>query len=322
MLLIFSDLHLDNYRRFSTTLRDGINSRLMEQIQVVSQIIKLAQEEQPEAIIFLGDLFNGQGATINKLLYLVGFDLIYQLQQVSPVYLLVGNHDLYGSSHILSPMSHMDQVRVVESTVPERLMGRDITLVPWGGNRPTKGDVLLGHLDISEFSTGVGYSLPGTISPSEFKYFNLVVTGHWHTFQKKGNIVCCGAVMPISFGDVADEDYGCLLLKPDLTYDRRIIASPKFIPIRIDSQEDMERFMANKSDNYYKLSITDRKIVVPKTDHTVEVEWDIQEEMKSRLEYDVDTPLEDVLIQYIEKANTSIDKNLAIKILKEVTKEC
>jgi len=322
-LLIFSDLHLDNYRRFSTTLQGGMNSRLDHQVNVVYKVIEIAKREQPEAIVFLGDLFNGQGATISKLLFTTGYNLVYQLQCVAPVYLLVGNHDIFGGQTILSSMSDMHQVIVVDETRPVDLLGMRISMMPWGGVMPASGVVVLGHLDMEGFKTGLGYELPGTMHPKEFSQFKLVISGHYHSYQEmKPNIIYCGAVMPITFGDVAEEDYGCGILDDSLHFTRHIITSPKFIPILVDTQSSLDRFVENRSDNYYRLTIRDRKIVVPKMDYRVEIDWDIQEEMKARLAYEVDSPLEDILCMYIDKANTKIDKEQAKTVLREVMKEC
>uniref|UniRef100_A0A6M3IUG5 Putative calcineurin-like phosphoesterase n=1 Tax=viral metagenome TaxID=1070528 RepID=A0A6M3IUG5_9ZZZZ len=322
-ILIFSDLHLDNYRRFSTISNGGVNSRLLSQINVVGQVKRLAKKLKPEAIVFLGDLFNGQGATINKLLYLMGNNLVYSLQEEFPVYLIVGNHDIYVNTHILTPMAGMPNVRIVESTVDESLIGRRITMVPWCGVIPRGGDVLLGHLDIDGVKTGIGYELPGTIHQKEVAQYNTVISGHYHTYQTlPPNIVYCGAVMPISFGDVADEDYGCLILDEDLKFTRSIIDSPKFIPIIINTQQNIDKFAKNRGNNYYRLTITDRKIVVPKFDHMVEVEWDVQEEMKARLDYEIDDPLEDILCKYIDQCNTQINKEEAKLVLRGIMGEC
>ena len=174
-LLIFSDLHLDNYRRFSTTGAGGLNSRLIQQTNVIQQVIKTAEEIKPEAIVFLGDLFNGQGATINKLLYLTGHKLVTQLQRVAPLYLIVGNHDMFGESHILSPMAEMSNVKIIEKTEHFNLLGKKIAMMPWGGLIPKEGDILLGHLDIEGGRTGTGYDLPGTIHPKEVANFKLII---------------------------------------------------------------------------------------------------------------------------------------------------
>jgi len=321
LLMIFSDLHLDFYRRFSTTIAGGINSRLMKQVAAINKVKKLSEELQPEAIVFLGDFFNGQGATISKQLYLIGYRLISKLQETIPFYMLVGNHDIFGSNHILYPMAALPNVRIISESQVVELGGFKVGLQPWGGVRP-EADVILGHLDIEGAKTGIGYPLPATMHPQEFSSCKLVISGHFHSYQEiKPNIIFCGAVMPNDFGD-CDEEYGGLLLFPDLHTERLIIPSPKFLTISIPTQEAMDQFVEHKEKNFYKLICTDRKIVVPKFDHTVEVEWDVQEEMKARLEYAVDEPLEDVLCKYIEQANTAIDKEEAKRIIREVMKEC
>lgn len=320
MLLLFSDLHLDNYRRFSTTIAGGINSRLMKQVAVLNKVKKLSEELHPTAMIFLGDFFNGQGATINKQLYLIGYRLISKLQENIPLYMLIGNHDIFGSNHILDPMASLPNVKIIADSQIVELEGNKIGLQPWNGVQPY-ADVILGHLDIEGAKTGIGYPLPATMHPQEFSSCKLVISGHFHSYQEMPpNIIFCGAVMPNIFGD-CEEDYGVLLLFPDLHTERVLIESPRFLTIQINSQADMDRFIENRGKNFYKLICTDRKTIIPKFDHTVEVEWDVQEEMKARLDYDVDEPLEEVLCKYIDQANIAVDKEEAKKIIREVMRE-
>lgn len=321
MILIFSDLHLDFYRRFSTTLAGGINSRLMKQAAIVNKVKKLIDDLHPTATIFLGDFFNGQGATISKQLYLIGYRLISKLQESVPLYMLIGNHDIFGSNHILDPMASLPNVKIISDSRVIEFDGNLIGLQPWKGVQPN-ADVILGHLDIEGAKTGIGYPLPATMHPTEFSRCKLVISGHFHSYQEiKPNIIFCGSVMPITFGD-CEEDYGVLLLHPDLQTERVIIPSPQFITITISEQAELDRFVENRGKNYYKLILKDRKIVVPSFDHTVEVEWDVQEEMKSRLVYEIDEPLEEVLCKYVEQANTAIDKEAAKNLIREVMLEC
>jgi len=322
MILIFSDLHLDNYRKFSTILRGGVNSRLASQVRVVTEVKKIAEATKPTAIIFLGDLFNGQGATISKQLYLFGHRLVTTLSKVAPIYLIVGNHDIYGDMHVLEPMNAIKNVWVIDHTTQVSIDGLIIHLVPWCGMIPKGGDVILGHLDIEGARTGGGYTLAGTIHPKELTQ-PLVISGHFHSRQQlTENIFYSGAVMANDFGDCSDEKFGVTLLNPDRTIEFVEITSPKFIPVEITTQDDVTRFIDNRNNkNYYKLIVHDRKLNIPKMNHLVEVEWDIKEEIKGRLDYEPNEPLEDIIIKYINKMDVKVDKDEAKRILVEVFSE-
>lgn len=322
MILLFTDLHLDNYRKFSTTLKSGVNSRLATQIKVVSDVWKIAMERKPTAIVFLGDLFNGQGATISKTLYNAGHRLVLTLSRVAPVYLLVGNHDIYGDICVTEPMNTIKNVTVVEETIDVEIDGLKLTMVPWCGMLPKGGDIVLGHLDIDGAKTGSGYVLEGTIHPNELTQ-PLVISGHFHSRQQlSDNILYCGAVMANDFGDSSDEQFGVTLLHPDRTTEFIEITSPRFVPVEITTQEDVARFIENRDvKNYYKLVVHDRKLDIPKMNHLVEIEWDIKEEIKGRLEYEPDEPLEDIIIKYIDKMDVQVDKDEAKSILLEVLNE-
>ena len=64
-----------------------------------------------------------------------------------------------------------------------------------------------------------------------------------------------------------------------------------------------------------------RSTEIPEFDHKVEINWEIKEDVKNRLEYAVDATLEDILNQFIDTCNTQTDKELSKKILKEIMYE-
>lgn len=323
-ILVFSDLHLDNYRHFSTILPNGLNSRLVEQIKVMKQVIHIIHATAPSAIIFLGDYFNGQGQTISKQLYITGFHLMEELQENSydsPVFMIVGNHDTVADQHILSPFAVLPNVSIVSEPITVQIDGMNCTLVPWTKPIPNETGLLFGHLDIEGAKDG-SYVLEGTVHPKEVNSYSLVINGHWHTSQYiNDKILCVGAVMQHDFGDVANHSYGVWLIgkkDKDITTKLIEIESPMFNRIIINSKEDLTKFKENRNKkNYYKLIVANRDVELPELDYKVEVEWDVEDKMETRLEKKGTESLEDLIINFIEQSSTAIDKAKAKEYLKK-----
>ncbi len=245
MKLLFSDLHLDGYRRFSKMLPTGISSRLIEQIKVFNKVIDIVKEREPELIVFLGDFYNGQGANISKHLYTVGFKLLERLQEHTQVILVIGNHDLYMNTHILYPFTSLPNVSIVSETV----QFQNLTIVPWCKEIPKSGDILLGHLDIDGCKDNFGYELPGTVHPQQVSQYETVFSGHWHNRTgMPNNIFYIGSVMQHSMKDIGNQ-CGVTLLHNDLRQEFIEIESPQFLSVGIQNQESMDRFKYERNQN-------------------------------------------------------------------------
>lgn len=320
MILLFTDIHFDLYRRFSTTRSDGMNTRLYEQVLVMTRLIEEVKKLQPSAVVFLGDMFYGLGATISKKLYTVCFKLFEKLQRESHVYIIVGNHDMYLGDHIIEPFSSLEEVSLVSHTASVYLEGNKATLVPWGGIVPQgPSGLLMGHLDIEGAKTGAGIHLEGTIHPKEVAHYDKVFSGHWHTPQIMGNIEYIGSVMQNNFGDMFNYRCGITIMKDNLEQEFIHIDSPTFNVVDIEGGIDLDNFVAHKNSyNYYKLIVHDRKLELPNFDYHVEVEWDVTQKMETRLEQKDDEDLGTTVENFIDQAKADVDKERAKEILREV----
>jgi predicted MPP superfamily phosphohydrolase len=320
MIVMFSDLHLDNFRQFSTIDELGFNSRLLEQMRVVQRVVKylhsLKAAGKKITIVFLGDLINGQGESIHKTVNYVMHTVARQVADIAPTYMVVGNHDVYRNIHILQALEPISNLQYVDKTTAVNIDGYDIDIVPWNCEIPEKrGDILMGHIPISgdEF---VSVFDKNAIDRNMLHGYNMVFLGHYHThheFAVPGvqKAMYVGAIMANSFSDTL-EDRGLTILD-----DGRIsfvpIPSPKFIERYVSTQEQMDSAIKeyNETDNYFRIIVTSPDVTIPEVGHRVQFEVNYKSvETVTRLAMPTTKEtMRDLVHRVIDLSNTALDRD-------------
>jgi len=128
-LLAFSDLHLSEKfglaggnRRVQTddtTHKKTRRRSLLEGARFLKHLAARAREEQPDAILFGGDLFDRANPTPNE--EVVAMRGVLELADIAPVYLLLGNHTqtLGDSEHALGIFRELGDPRIRVIDRPE-----------------------------------------------------------------------------------------------------------------------------------------------------------------------------------------------------------
>ena len=310
--LIFSDIHLKEWKPFATVLSNGMNSRLMEQIRVLQQVKKIARQHKITNIFFLGDLVDSISPTISKLVINTAFYMIQSLAEVANIYLLVGNHDIFGQINTLTPFSSIPNVNIVNVTTKISLNGKDIDLIPCYGTLPkNKSDYCFGHFGIQGATIGDSFVIEEEVKPQSLKDYSLVLCGHYHSRQQVAeNAYQIGSVMNMNFSNTP-EDKGVFLLNPENDELKFIpIDSPKFYTIKFDTQLqlDVEKF---DTKNYYKLILKNDNLRAPEMPNII-VEYDYEPNVEEKELIDTSniTNLAPIICEYIDNSNTSLDKEI------------
>lgn len=89
---IFSDLHLHNFKQFSKPVGKGLNSRAVETLKILDQVVGVAESLELEAVLFCGDMFESRGY-ISVALLKEAKDRIRSIARICPVIMIAGNHD-------------------------------------------------------------------------------------------------------------------------------------------------------------------------------------------------------------------------------------
>jgi len=178
-------------------------------------------EHRGNTAVWMGDMLDTKEIVRSKCL-----NLWIELFSKSKLqhYILVGNHDLHSvesKEHSLYPLGLLKNVHVIDR--PQTIHGTNVYAVPYIHDpkefikalKLQEGhQVLLMHQGITGFDYGNGYIAENEVPLEALSAFELVVSGHFHKFQKEGNLVYIGTPFSHSFGESDQEKFlGVLDLK-------------------------------------------------------------------------------------------------------------
>lgn len=190
--------------------------------EVVDKILLLAKKEEYDFIVILGDILH-----TNDTVKLGSFDLAYylinELRVHTPVYVIIGNHDLASpdnyltTEHFFNPLKEYENVVVVDKVVIEYFQGQEFIFCPY-----TPPDKFIETLDNADDQTaggwkdcvcvfshqdirGGGYDREGVTSTSGVVWkedYPFYIGGHHHRCHKpKDNIYLPGSCIATSHSD-------------------------------------------------------------------------------------------------------------------------
>lgn len=182
--------------------------------------LKVANEKKPDFIVLLGDILDRhESIHVTPLTQAVQF--IRDLSEISPTYVLIGNHDRPNNSDFLSelhPFSAIkhwkSEVTIVDTTLITEIKGLKFVFVPYV---PT-GRFMEALQKITEWSQATaifahqeffGVQM-GPIKSQEGDKWELtnplVITGHIHDYHElQTNIIYTGTPIQHAFGDREDK---------------------------------------------------------------------------------------------------------------------
>ena len=328
MLMLVGDLHLDTAKPFSTILPNGINSRLFDQLEVVKKVGAKIQELKPSAVIFLGDLFEGYGASLPKIIYNAGFLTANLWSQNTELYIIVGNHDLYRGMHVFSSFESLPNVRIISQSTRVHIDNYDVDLIPWGSSLLSdKGDICAGHVPIigAWVDADKTHQADVGIFPTDLLGYKYVFLGHFHepqTIPVPGAIIAeyIGSIMQTDLRRAGNTFKGVVTLE-DSRYERSPISSPSIYREILATEDQLEVLLARCKDSqdYYKVTITSPSLHVPKEalNHKIIYEYSLQPttgngykaDSEDTIEHDPTSKLQEEVKRFIEEANTVLPKD-------------
>lgn len=182
--------------------------------------------------------------------------------------ILVGNHDFHNlecKDHSLRVLDILENVKIVDDYYQLNNMVflpyvHDQKLLKKHINKGKSKDILFGHLEVKSFDFGNGHICDSGLSKSfiENKY-KLIISGHFHKYQKSKNFIYLGTPFSHTFGESNQTKYLMELNSKTLEYRLLKTNFPKHITIEINcDQYNQEELLDYKndslnSDNYYRL---------------------------------------------------------------------
>lgn len=169
----------------------------------IEQLVNLVEEHQLPTV-WLGDQLDTKEIIHGKCL-----NLWYEYYSNSDLEhtILVGNHDRfnkYDSEHSLEVLKQLPNVTVVDC--PINIDGVDF--IPYTNNSSiinhienTTAKLGFGHVDIQGFDYGNGVLSKEGLTFETFSKYDLFISGHYHKYQNKQNIIYLGTPFSHSFGE-------------------------------------------------------------------------------------------------------------------------
>jgi DNA repair exonuclease SbcCD nuclease subunit len=242
-ILFFSDLHLANHGQFSIRLPSGLNSRLVDGLNVVDQAAKICQEKKIDACVFLGDLYHHR-ARIETDVLVLGYLAMQRLaRSIKRLLVVVGNHDQnarLGDLHSLEAMKQF--ATVVDAPWENPIDGLTVAAVPYVADldRFREAIAVVGEADLLLLHQPIAEALPSptnsqgkvTISLSDipFDRVRYAISGDIHKRQwlANGRFLYVGSPMQHNFGERYDTKSFTLLDTETWTFEEIATDAPRF----------------------------------------------------------------------------------------------
>lgn len=259
--------------------------------------------------------------------------------------IIPGNHDVYWNNtnslcSLINQLSQYPFINIYMKPVVNDYDGLAIALLPWitadtaiESNTfidTAAAPILLGHLELAGFPiTHGGNVISHGSDPNQFKRFEMVLSGHYHTSSKKDNIHYLGTQFEITWADVNDPKYFHVL--DTSTRELTKVRNPYKLYYKIVYDDSQEKILIpaevrDSKNAYIKVVVAHKKdpytfdkfldIIQQLNPFDVKVIESFDEFGASSIN-DQDISLQDtkVLVEsYIDAIDTTLDKN-KLKIL-------
>lgn len=185
------------------------------------QFFPTLREKNIEVVINGGDTFETRKYTNHYTLHRAKemfFDPLKNMGVHMDV--LIGNHDIYyrNRNDVNAPelmLREYDNIRCYDTPTTVNIYGKDVHLIPWINNRNysdimtfiknSPPSLMCGHFDIAGFAMHKGGKVSDHgLDRNIFKKFPLVLSGHYHTQSKSGNIHYTGNPFEFTWSDYND----------------------------------------------------------------------------------------------------------------------
>lgn len=240
----------------------------LDKIQTLFEIV----EDLGNPCVWLGDMLDTKELVRGKCL-----NTLYEGFRESKLqhYVLVGNHDWFNlkcEDHSLRTLQSLDNVDVVQSPViteyglmvpyihDHQEFKKVMVKRPWDEKRAFI------HQGFSGFDYGNGFIAKEESDISWLKDYDLVVSGHFHKYQKQGNLTYLGTPFSHSFGESNQTKYiGVLDLE---TNEIKLLKSP--FPKHLTVEINCEKVKKVKPDeeNYLRYVLNGSQEAIDQFDRT------------------------------------------------------
>ena len=190
--------------------------------------------------------------------------------------IIPGNHDVfYKNTNELCSLKelmghYMDVVKIHMNNVVITYDELKVALIPWINMtnyadtmdfiKTCSADIVAGHFEFGGFEMYKGIVNPHGMDTNEFKRFEMVLSGHFHTKSSRDNIHYLGSQMEFNWGDVNDSKYFHIL--DTSTRELTPVLNPNTLHTKIiynDEKQDYSEMDISVLDNQFVKIVVEKK---------------------------------------------------------------
>lgn len=221
--IIWNDIHIGAHRNSTIHNEDCL--------EFIRWSINIAKENDVTEFIFQGDFHENRSSIDSSTLNYSQTALELINEGFTHTYFIVGNHDNYKrNSDEVNSLPHTRPLLNIE-LIDKPIQHGDILFVPWLFTKAeykevlsnTDARIVCGHFEFNDFVVaGSNYKMDHGVDARYFTKPELILSGHYHARQRKGNVQYVGNTFPTSFSDVNDTHRGCCILDTDKSGDEML----------------------------------------------------------------------------------------------------
>ena len=179
----------------------------------INQLFDIVEKMPQEKVIWLGDFLDTKEIIRGKCLNLLKKRFTNSEKQHI---IIVGNHDYFNldcEEHSLEVFKDYHP----HITIVDKLTKIDgMWFMPYMHDQVSQkgkldvcstNEIIFGHFDVIGFDYGNGYVADAGLRHSDFKRFKRCISGHYHKYQERGNLVYLGTPFSHSFGESGQSKY-------------------------------------------------------------------------------------------------------------------
>lgn len=265
--LCFSDIHFHGTHRFSHITDEGYTIRELEHLSCAQTLIDICNKEDIDRIVFCGDLYQAVGDNLSTQTQSAVCEFVEKISKIKPLDMLVGNHDLSGTTnfkavHKLIPFKYFNNVTVYDSPVEKD----GIVYMPYCTSdeyattvleniKDKKNKVVFSHLELKGINLGNGIETTHGVPLDLLSQFKMTIQGHYHGSSSYGpNIKVIGSTQRLSFKDPGKSRNNIIIYDTETNkVERRSFNCPDWLTFTDDNIDDILIIDLN---NYVKVEVS------------------------------------------------------------------
>lgn len=272
--LIFSDIHFHHTHRFSHITQEGYTVRELEHLSCADDILRIAQEETIDKIVFCGDAWGPTGDTMSGETLACMCEFFNKLKKY-PLEVLVGNHDTSAQTaeqliHKLEFLNYWEGVNIYANPaiigncvympycIYDEYAQTFLEKVPDKENK-----IVFSHLEIKGINLGNGIFTQKGVNLETLKQFKMVFQGHYHSggcYAK--NIQVIGSTQRTSFKDQGISRNNIIIYDDETnTFKRKSFTCPDWLTF---TDDNIDEILNIDNNNYVKVDVSTDLLITSK----------------------------------------------------------